>query len=164
MSRRKSKKLNTAALAVAVVALIGLVVAIVGLFVDWMGWTELENPITATLKDLADGRNPMTEALHMYDGYDTMYAFALITVIAGGIGFICATASVLFRVKIIKFVAMIVCAIALVSAIVTIICTYSFCGNDFYKLLDPAPAIGAWLLTIGGAVCGLAGAAATIQN
>lgn len=164
MKRKKSKKINTAALAAAFAALVFLVIAIVGLCIDWMGWVDTENKLTATITELADGRNDVTELLHMYDGYDAMYAFALITVIAGGVGFALAAASAMFKIKLIKFAAVIICAITLVSAIVALICTYSFCGNDFYKLLEPTPAIGAWLLTIGGALCGLSGAVAAIQN
>ena len=159
MVKRKTKKLNTAALIAAAIALVGLVLVIVGLLIDWVSLTISlplvgDSTITATLADCGGE--------YAAEGFDAMNAFAIITVVVAAVSFLASAATLALKNKAVKLAAVIAAAAAIVCAIITIICTYSYCGDETV-FASAAPAIGAWLLTVGGAIEGLAGAYAALK-
>ena len=147
MAKRKSK-MNTAALVGAAVALIMLVLVIVGICVDWMSVANVPGSIIDDILDTDIGDRigyALTECEWEADALGAMTAFAYITIAASALTFLSATASVF-------------------SAVVVLICTYNYCGDTVLSALDAAPAIGAWLMTIGGVLCGLAGALTALKS
>ena len=158
--KRKAKSLNVMAAVAALIALIGLALTIVGIVTDWVTASEYGG----TFGEIADFRNVATEKLGLYEGFDAAYSFAIITIVLSAITFIGSVMTMLIRPKFLKFITVIAAAVTVVSAIVALICTYTLCGNTWYSLVEATPAIGAWLLTIGGVLCGLAGAYATLNS
>ena len=166
MAKRKSK-MNTAALGGAAVALIMLVLVIVGICVDWMSVVNVPGSIIDDVFDTDIGDRigyALTECEWEADALGAMTAFAYITIAASALTFLSATATVFAKKSILKFVTMILAAITVVSAVVVLICTYNYCGDTVLSALDAAPAIGAWLMTIGGVLCGLAGALTALKS
>ena len=166
MAKRKSK-MNTAALGGAAVALIMLVLVIVGICVDWMSVVNVPGSIIDDVFDTDIGDRigyALTECEWEADALGAMTAFAYITIAASALTFLSATATVFAKKSILKFVTMILAAITVVSAVVVLICTYNYCGDPVLSAFDAAPAIGAWLMTIGGVLCGLAGALTALKS
>ena len=160
MVKRKTKKLNTAALVAAAIALVGLVLVIVGLVIDWVSLTISvplvgDSTITATLADCGGE--------YAAEGFDAMNTFAIITVVATALCFLASAATLVLKNKMVKLVAVILAAVTIVCAIITIICTFSYCGDEGV-FASAAPAIGAWLLTVGGVIGGLACAYAALKT
>lgn len=167
MKKMASKKLNTNAIIAIVVAIVGLVLVIVGLSIDWVTVKVGEMSETGVLKDLADmndGYKAMADK--SMDGYDAMVAFIYVTLAAGIIAVIAAAASVFINAKIVKGIAVGAGAVTLICAILALVFTFVFCNNELLKLggMEMVPAIGAWLLVIGGVVCGAGSAAVAKAN
>ena len=160
MAKSKSKKLNIAVVIAAIIALAGLALTIVGILTDWVSANEYGGTFSA----ISQLRGDISEALGVYEGFDAAYAFAIITIVVAAITFIGAVAELIMKKKLLKLIVAIFAAATIVCAIVALICTYTLCGNAWYKLAEAAPAIGAWLLTVGGVLCGLGGAYAALKG
>ncbi len=164
MAKKKSNKLNAVALAAAAIALVGLVLTIVGLCTDWVTVsvdTFLGGGSTSfTLGDLGGD--------YAADGYDAMNSLAIITVVVSALAFVLAAATMIAKKGALKLLTVILSAAAIVCAVVAVICTYTYCGDglDLGDLVSggAAPAAGAWLLTVGGVICGLGGAYAALKS
>lgn len=157
MMSKKSKKISTPLLVGAIASLVFLILAIVGISLEnWVASELLGESVPTSLSDCT--KFDMAIA-------DTMSAFAIITIIAAAATVVGAIASLVLNFKLIKLIAAIAGAAAIVCAVITIICTYSFCNDTFGNdLLNTAPSAGAWLLTIGGALSGLAGAFTALKR
>lgn len=168
MAKRKSKKLNTVALAAVAATLVFLALAVTGMLIDWVSVPNIGHGLGEALGQDAPERIGFTLAECAteweVEEYNAMNALAIVTVVAAALTFVGAAATMITGNKLVKFAAMALGAVTLVCAIIAIVLTYSYCDNTLIALADGTPAIGAWLLTIGGALCGLAGAAAAIKS
>ncbi len=155
---KKSKKTNTVALIAAVLVVVGLILVIVGMSIDWVvGGDRMFN-----LGDLADSNELYAKiAEESLPGYDAMTAFIYITMVLAIITLIGAAAGLVIKLKLIKLITAIAGALTIVGAVLTVVFAYTFCNADETKLFllvtECAPAVGAWLLTVGGVIAGLGG-------
>lgn len=165
----ESKKLSVATIVTLAVAVVGLILVIVGLCTDWISIAAAGESQNLSLGKIVEERE-LAEAMgmtQMYEGYDIMNAFAIITVVVGAIAVVGVVASVFVDVKAVKLAAGICGALALVCAIITLILTFVYTNNSYFATMKDAasaagiefyigPAVGAWLLTVGGVICGAA--------
>lgn len=160
-----SKKLNTNAIIALAVAIVGLVLVIVGITLDWLSTTVSFGGMSMT-ESVKLGDMAKMDGLNEVSGYSAMVAFAYITLSAGIIAVIAAAVSAFIDMKLVKTVAIGAGAVALVCAILTIIFEFVFCNAEGMKteVSTNMPAIGAWLLVIGGVICGAGSAAVAKAN
>jgi hypothetical protein len=154
------KKLDVVKLAILAVVVVCLVLVIVGVCITWVTRTSSATLLGTSKTNYLLGDEYLAKA----DNYGTMVAFAYVTL---GLAIVCAlvcAASVLLNNKIVNYAALAVGILLIVSAVVSIILSYTFCsgllnisiGNDASSAA--APAAGAWLV----AVFGFVGGAATV--
>lgn len=165
MVQTKKFKLDTMSLILLGVLALSLIMAIVGVCVNWTV-AEAKNPITgkviksfAKLADIAesnDAKKEVTgEGLAKFGG---MNAFAYITMVLVILNALVYVANNLLDVKVLNLVCLVVSALTLVSAIVLLICTSSFCSEWKCKM-----AVGAVFVWLFGILSGLAGGYAALK-
>ncbi len=159
---RKSKKISLGVIIAAVLAIAGLICAIAGISSDWV--SAGSDSYGGTLAEIAEGRNDITEAIGLYEGFDAANTFAMLTLVLCIATVIATAITLVIRLKLIKLVAVIVCILTVVSGAIALICTYNLCGNTWYSLVEATPAVGAWLLSMGGIVGGLGGAYVAVNR
>ncbi len=176
MARKKAKKsveFSLIDIIILGVLLVGAVLTIVGVCIDYQ--TSLTTGLL-TGENLAEGvykLNAEQWAEFEIQGYGAMATFAYLT-----LGFACASL-VGFVVrkfidnKIIKLCALGVSLATVVLAVVAMILAFTFAGEGIKlnfggwnvgSITKFTPAVGAWLLSIGGAIGGLAGAIGAIKK
>lgn len=150
----KSKKMNTAALVAAGLVVLGLILVIVGMVVTWIS-AEGE---ALKMSDITDANNLYKEfADKSMDGYDAMNAFMIITVIVAAITLVGAGVGLVLKNKVVKLIVAVAAVLTVLAAILTLVFTYQFCDKYSSAFVEFAPAIGAWLLTVGGVIAGVGG-------
>ncbi len=160
----KNKKIDLFGFIVFGVLLLSIVMAIVGICIDWTAG-KIESiignseSISFTLSELAKNDT---------DSFTVMQTFAYITLALTGAATITFVVSKFLNLGFFKFIVVVVCVLLIVSAIITIATTFSFCGN--YKIdgglvgTKCVPAAGAWLLTIFSVIGGLAGIVGALKK
>jgi hypothetical protein len=154
------KKLDVVKLAILAAVVVCLVLVIVGVCITWVTRTYSASILGSTETNYVLGDEYLAKA----DNYGAMAAFAYVTL---GLAIVCAlvyAASVLLNNKIVNYAALAVGILLIVSAVVSIILSYTFCSGLLNTSVGDvastsiAPAAGAWLV----AVFGVVGGAATV--
>ena len=151
---KKSKKTNTVALIAAALVVVGLILVIVGMVTNWIGVSD-EFLKMSDINEANDVYKKLTDK--SLDGYDAMNAFMIITVIVAAITLVGAGVGLVLKIKIIRLVVAVAAVLTVLAAILALVFTYQFCDKFGSGLIEYTPAVGAWLLTIGGVLAGLGG-------
>lgn len=170
----KSKKVDLISLIVFGVLAVSVIMAIVGVCIAWIS-TSVESiagnsePTTSTLADLAKANSEQYKLTQKnIDGFVGMQAFAYITLVLSALTAIVFVVSKFVDVKVLKFVVLGVSALLIVSAIITIALSFSFCSD--YKVdvviakSKTVPAAGVWLLSIFSILGGGAGVIGALKK
>lgn len=169
----KNKKLDVLTLILFGVLAVAVIMVIVGVCIDWTSTTAKVSSAlgggssteTAKLADWAEANGKAKDGI---DGYGAMAAFAYITLVLTILTAIAFVVSKFVDVSILKWVVVGLAALTVISGIVVIITTYTFCGN--YKAgglvgeITTAPAAGAWLAAIFGMIAGGAGITGALRK
>ena len=155
----------------------GLIAAVVGLFVNFITTRvqfandilETSNAITNPLfsdmsKILEDFKNAVTglnqNTVHTFSA---MQAFGIITIIGVAATLVMSILKVLTDWKLMKLLLIIVGVLTLASAIISLVLIYTYVPVDLGDIagsivtFKSVPAVGGWLVTIGGIVGGASG-------
>lgn len=168
----KSKKIDLVAIIVFSVLVIAIVMAIVGVCIDWTSTTSSAAVVgsstsTSKLSELADANKKLVDnGADPLKGFGAMSAFAYITLALAALTTVVYVLSKFLNVSFLKWVVIGLSALLVISAIVAIATTFSFCSN--YKMdasiggvnlanSKTSPAAGPWLLSIFGILGGAAG-------
>ena len=110
MAKRKSKKLNTVALAAVAATLVFLALAVTGMLIDWVSVPNIGHGLGEALGQDAPERIGFTLAECAteweVEEYNAMNALAIVTVVAAALTFVGAAATMITRNKLVKFAAM----------------------------------------------------------
>ena len=180
MSKKSKSKGNKVGFIVLLVILVMLVLAIVGVCVDWISGKAYADSVLGggetdsvfyKLGDLFDTfKDSDTE---IAGTFRTMAAFGILTVILAGATTVLAGICKVLGWKLFKFILVIVSIVCVVSGVVSIITSFTFCDKfsvgggfeDIFQLgTEYSPYIGAWLTAIGGTLAGLGGIAAAVKG
>ena len=164
---KSRKKLDVTKVIIAGVSLLFLVAVIAGIAVDWVSIPNIGHG----LGELVGADTPerigftLAECATEWEAeaYNAMNALAIITVVVAALTVVGALSTVVVKNKIIKLCAAILGVATIVCAIIAVILTYNYCNDTLLSLAEATPAIGAWLLTIGGVLCGASGALAALK-
>ncbi len=153
-------KLTLADIIVCAVLLVMAVLTIVGVCVNYIGLS-----ITLLGNTATDGYALGNDMLTGGDGYGVMAAFAYITM---ALSIVTLLAYIVYKVmskKILRTVLLATSALLVICAIVAIITAFTFGGGESGVLASYSvtPAVGAWLLAIGGILSGITGAISAIK-
>ena len=160
----KSKKLDLITLILFGVLAVCVIMVIVGVCIAWTTANTAVGGKTVTIT-LSEWAEHIADAVKLSDeglkGFSVMQAFAYITLVLTILTAIAYVVSKFVDIKVLKWVVVGVAALTVISAIVAIATSYSFCGTDGAKVVclskEVAPAAGAWLTAIFGIVGGAAG-------
>lgn len=160
-----SKKLDVVSIVIIAVLVVGLILTIVGICTNWISQTltvagkSIDEPLK--LKDYVE--NEVTDM----DGFGAMYAFSIITIIVTALAAVAYVVSKFVDIKVLKYVVIGVSALAIICAILALILTFTHINAAYSDAIDAAesmggkytvvPAVGCWLLAIGGILGGAAG-------
>lgn len=169
MSKSKGGKVGFIAI---LIVLVMLIVAIVGVCIDWVNTTVTilghSETTGTTLSGLFD---TLGEAEGEIGGaFKAMASFAILTVILAAATTILSGICKVLGWKLFRFILVVVAIVCVVCGVVTVITSYTFCdklgSGGFGDILagENAPAIGAWLTSIGGALAGLVGIFAAVKS
>lgn len=160
----KNKKLDLLTLILFGVLAVSVIMVIVGVCIDWTSSTvTLLGKDTVDTQTLANWAESNSKAKKGIDGYGAMAAFAYITLVLVLLTAIAYVVSKFVDISVMKWVVVGLAALTVISAIVVLITTYTFCGNltdtdgGQWASAKTAPAAGAWLAAIFGIVGGAAG-------
>lgn len=170
----KPKLLTIVLCAITVVGLILVIVGFVGNYISMSAEGETEVfKLSALSKDYNEiAKIDKAAAKEAFPGFGAMRAFAIITIIAICLTVVCAALNAVIDSKIIKYITLAVGAVTAVMAIIALITAFVF-GSKVAKLenegleealLKIRPAVGAWLLAIGGIVGGAATAVSAVKK
>lgn len=170
----KNKKIDLVALIVFGVLLVSIILVVVGVCIDWTTTTGSsvlgESVEKFKLSDWAEANGKAKDGI---DGYGVMAAFAYITLVLTILTAVAFVVSKFVNVKVLKWVVLGIAALTVISAIVLIATTYSFCANykmdvDIFGInlanAKTSPAAGPWLAAIFGIVGGAAGAVGALKK
>ena len=171
MSRKsKSKSGNKTGFIVLAVILVMLILAIVGVCINW---NDNSDTVFSKLGDLFERYKDSTDSEDA-GAFRLMAAFGILTVILAAATAVLAGITKVLGWKLFKFLLIIVSVVCVISGVVSIITSFTYCdtlvnvsgGIDgwFEAGSKAAPAAGAWLTAIGGALAGLGGAFAAIKS
>ena len=173
MAKRKSSGNKVGLIAIAII-LVMLILAILGVCIDWLtfkgeaiGGAVSLDPEGIKLSELFDS---LGEAENEIGGaFKTMAAFGILTVILAGATTILAGICKVLGWKLFRFLLVIVAIVCVVSGVVSIITSFTFCDKisldgGWLAKGTYSPAIGAWLTAIGGALAGLFGVFAAVKS
>ncbi len=151
----ENKKFNVVSIVILAVLGVALIMGIVGLCIDWLTVSYNSLSDSAKLKDLV-------EAKEIYKGIDAAQAFGIIAVISAALTAVSYAVSKFVNVKALKFVTIGLAALLIVSALLTLILTFTCTTGEEFKAMKEhgykyIPAAGCWLLSIFGIVGGAAG-------
>lgn len=178
MSRKsKSKSGNKTGFIVLAVILVMLILAIVGVCINWISRTTYLNDNSDTvfskLGDLFERYKDSTDSEDA-GAFRLMAAFGILTVILAAATAVLAGITKVLGWKLFKFLLIIVSVVCVISGVVSIITSFTYCdtlvnvsgGIDgwFEAGSKAAPAAGAWLTAIGGALAGLGGVFVAIKS
>ena len=148
----------------AVLAIAGLICVIIGIYTNYVQADKYGGTLSVIADWMQELKGAFTGELAFDKGFDAAKVFALLTLALCIVTVIATAITLVIRLKLIKLIALIVCILTIVSGAVAIICAYNLCTNDLYSSLEASPALGAWLLSIGGIVCGLGGAYVAVNR
>ncbi len=164
------KKFNIVSIVVLAVLGVALIMGIVGLCIDWLSVSFEGESELAKLKDLIDANKEakdLTGILGMeakvpYPGIEAAQAFGIIAVISAALTAVSFAVSKFVNVKALKFVTVGLAALLIVSALLTLILTFTCTTSDLCKAMKEEgvkfiPAAGCWLLSVFGIAGGAAG-------
>lgn len=164
MAKAKAKKLSLANLVCIVVMLAAAIAVIVGLFVNYVGVT-----VSGGVEGLGSASH--TEYAKLFDMEETWGTISIVAAIAAAVLCVASLAVGLLKaggMKISSNISLIVGALTVVVAIFAIVAVFVYGGQYSDSIggsaasisVKVAPAIGAWLVAIGGFL----GGAACIAN
>ncbi len=163
MAKKKSRFGIVALVAFAVIV-VATILVVVGYTLDWIKSTTLTAIETKIkLSDLVKNNSNPSDALA------AMNAFAIITLIASLASAGCYVVSTVLGIKLFKLITALVGVVTLICAVVLIITTFSYCSKGNFSLgslsiNEATPAVGPWLMTIGGVICGAATAVGAMKK
>ena len=167
----KNKKLDLITLILFGVLAVCVIMVIVGVCIDWTSTTTtLLGKDSVDKSTLANWSEANGKAKDGIDGYGAMAAFAYITLVLVILSAIAYVVSKFVDISVLKWVVVGLAALTVICAIVSIITTYTFCGNftntegGQLASAKTAPAAGAWLAAIFGIVGGAAGAVGALKK
>ena len=146
-------KMSTMTLVCTIAMAVGAVVAIVALFLNWATLSASLLGETAKIADV--------KLFDMDEFWGVMaIIFAVITAIASVACAVVALLKSFSNFKLDAKIAMIIGIVTVACAVIALVCTFIFGGQysdgNEYASAKVAPAIGAWLLAIGGVISGAA--------
>ena len=162
----KKKTSSLLGLILMAVGIVGAVLAVIGVFTDWVSYS-VESIIgggstPATLKELADTNDTLSQLGGGLEMFGAMNAFAYITMV---LTVVCAALLVLvkfLKLGILRPITGLAGILTVLSAVLMVVFTLVFCSkNAGVKIGELAEgkyvwAIGAILATIGGVLSGVA--------
>lgn len=158
-----SKKLDVVSIVIIAVMVVGLILTIVGICTNWLGCTTGGETGFDKLAEMVDDNKTAKDfGMELYNGIDAVNAFAIITIIVTALAAIAYAVSKFVDIKVLKYVVIGVSALAIIFAVLALILTFTCTSTDACKIVKDmggsfAPAIGCWLLAIGGILGGAAG-------
>lgn len=169
----KNKKLDLITLILFGVMAVSVIMVIVGVCIDWTSTTTTASGLlgggssteTAKLADWAEANGKAKDGI---DGYGAMAAFAYITLVLAILTAIAFVVSKFVDISVMKWVVVGLAALTVISAVVAIITTYTFC--DKYQAdigiasAKTSPAAGLWLTAIFGMLAGGAGITGALKK
>ncbi len=168
MGKRK-KKSDIVGPVIFLIALVMLALVIIGICIDWISTKTtaviVENTSAVTFSDLYDANQNVE-----IENFALMASFTLATIIASGVGVLVFGCSLVIRLKLIKLIALIAGVIAVIASIGTIITCFTFSNSYSLSIVEglaeavSKPAIGAWLLSIGGLLSGVCVALGAVRK
>lgn len=174
---KSKKKIDVFSIVIFSVLALSIVMAVVGICIAWTATTVkvadllggASKTTTSKLSEIAEANSKLVNAgSDPMEGYGVMSAFAYITLALSVVTTLVFVISKFAKVKVLKWVLIAVAALTVVSAIVAIATTYSFCGKYAADFIvgdaKTVPAAGAWLLAIFGIVGGAAGVAGALKK
>ncbi|MCD8040384.1 MAG: hypothetical protein LUF82_02585 [Clostridia bacterium] len=153
-------KLTLANIIVCAVLLVMAVLTIVGVCVNYISLSITLLGSTAT-----DGYALGNEMLTGADGYGAMAAFAYITMALAILTLILYVVYKLFDIKVLKLVTLGAAALLVICAVVALILAFTFGGGEGsdWASYSVTPAVGAWLLFVGGILGGITGVTGALK-
>lgn len=145
-------KMSTTTLVCTIAMAVGALLAIVGLFVNWAN---------VTVEILGQSATEGGKLFDLEGTWGVMaIIFAILTVVSGIGAVACSLLKTFGKVKLNDKICLIVGIVVAACAVVALVCTFIF-GGQYSETSELAsatvsPAIGAWLLTVGGIACGTA--------
>lgn len=152
MAKSKGSKVGLIAL---LVMLVMLILTIVGVCIDWVSGALTEAGYT-----LGEISETIILEEEISATFKAMESFAIITVILVAASTVIAGICNVLDWKLFKLVLVIVSIASVVTAVITIILSYSFCD----KIKIYTVAAGAWLTAIGGILAGVTGVLAAVKK
>lgn len=153
-------KINLANIIVCAVLLVMAVLTIMGVCVNYIG-LSIKTVLGNSYTGYALGSDMLTGG----DGYGAMAAFAYITMALAIIALILYIVYKLLDIKALKLAMFAESALLVICAIAALILAFTFGGGDGndWASYSVTPAIGAWLVAIGGILSGATGVIAALK-
>lgn len=179
MAKRKKKGISTVSLVLVFVMIVGVALAFSGLFIDWTTSktdvdavvTEVSSESRWTLQDWADANEAAVKVDGEVEYFVLVNMFAWITAAAVAVAAVLFVLKLVIRLKLLGILGGVAGIIAIVSGILAIVFTVLM-GNNYnmnFNLIINAstttmPAIGCYLLAIGGVLGGGAAIGAAVKS
>ena len=169
----KSKKFDVISIVVMAVLALAVIMAVVGICINWLGltsenaWTGNKSTDYSKLADLIKGNNKLGSKI--FTGLEAIMAFGIITIIFSAVTGGVYVLSKFLDIKVLKYVIIALSVLVIVSALLSLILTFTCTNTEAGKLIKEmggkyAPAAGAWLLAIFGIAGGAAGVVGAVKN
>ncbi len=148
-------KFNVLSIIVLATLGVALLMGIVGLCLDWLT-VSVDTGIMGTISNSAK-IGDLTEGS---EGFQAAEAFAIIAVLSAAGALVSYLVSKFVNVKVLKYVTVALSVLLIVSAIITLILTFTAESMKGAKLI---PAVGCWLLSVFGILGGAAGIVGAVK-